>query len=61
MDLFQSNHGIIVVTDVVVAPWYVVIIVAQLKEHTQHHGPILTVSTYMPYINPIWTSYLVMF
>ena len=45
MDLFQSNHGIIVVTGVVVAPWYVVIIVAQLKEHTQHHGPILTVST----------------
>ena len=39
MDLTQSNHGIIVVTDVIVATWYVVIIVAQLKEDIQHHGP----------------------
>ena len=38
-DLTQSNHGIIVVTDVIVATWYVVIIVAQLKEDIQHHGP----------------------
>ncbi len=45
MDLTQSNHVIIVVTDVIVATWYVFIIVAQLKEHIQHHGPISTVST----------------
>ena len=38
MDLNQSNHGIIVVTDhVIVATWYAVIIVAQLKEDIQHH------------------------
>ncbi len=30
----------IVVTDVIVATWYVVIIVAQLKEHIQHLGPV---------------------
>ncbi len=45
MDLTQSNHVINVVNDVIVATWYVVIIVAQLKEHIQHHGPISTVST----------------
>ncbi len=45
MDLTQSNHAIIDVTDVIVATWYVVIIVVQLKEHIQHHGPISTVST----------------
>ena len=46
MDLTQStNHVIIVVTDVIVATWFVVIVFAQLKEHIQHHGPILTVST----------------
>ena len=38
-DLTQSNHGIIVVTDVVVATWYVVFVVAQLKEDIQHQGP----------------------
>ena len=44
MDLTQSNHVIIVVTDVIVATWYVVIIVAKLKEHIQHHGLISTVN-----------------
>ena len=47
MDLTQSNHVIIVVTDVIVATWFVVILFAQLKEHIQHQGPILTVSTYL--------------
>jgi hypothetical protein len=45
MDLTQYNDGIIVVTDVIVATWFIVIVFAQLKEHIQHQGPILTVST----------------
>jgi hypothetical protein len=46
MDLTQSaNHVIIIVTDIIVATWFVVIVFAQLKEHNQHHGPILTVIT----------------
>ncbi len=45
MDLTQSaNHVIIIVTDLIVATWFVVIVFAQLKEHNQHQGPILTVS-----------------
>ena len=45
MDFTQSNHVIIVVTDVIVASWFVVILYAQLKELIQHQGPISTVST----------------
>ncbi len=52
MDLTQPNHVIIIVTDVIVATWFVVIVFAQLKEHIHNQGPISTVSN-MPYIVPM--------
>ena len=46
MDLTPADHVIFVVTDVVVAIGFVVIVVAQLKEQIPHHGPVFFSNCY---------------
>ncbi len=54
MGLIPSNHHVIFVTDVVVATWYVDILVAQPKEPIQHHGPVFFYTIPLCIAHPHW-------